>query len=432
MNNELKGKKLLILGASVCEVSLVKRAKEMGVYTIVADYYLDRTISPAKNYADEVWDMSWSDLDALEERCRAEGVDGVTAGYSEFRVENAMKLCNRLGLPCYINEEQLEFTRNKMLFKETCNKNGVPTIREYASPEDVTRFPVILKPVDRGGSIGISVANNLEELQKAYAYAMDCSVCKQVIIEDYISDQVGTKFDVYYAIYDGEIQLLTSDDALHSAKNGSERVVQSLWFYPSRREEKFRREVDPKMRNMIRNLGVTNGYMFVSGFVTNEGEFMFFECGFRLCGGHLYSFLPERGMVNNMDIFIHHALLGTTAGVERNENQKPDLKTLIVNYYATEGKVDKILGREEIKAMDDCSFDLINTHIGAECNMEHAILSKLGMFAFSNNSPEALSEDLKKCNSLFSVVSSDNKDMVYDRPDHKVVSGWWDAVKQEG
>lgn len=89
-------------------------------------------------------------------------------------------------------------TRDKVLFKNECRKNGVPVVNEYESPDIVTSYPVIVKPVDRAGSIGVGVATNPEELQIAYEYAMEKSYCKNVIIEDFIHD--GSKFDVTYAI----------------------------------------------------------------------------------------------------------------------------------------------------------------------------------------------------------------------------------------
>lgn len=231
------GKRLLILGASPSEVSLVERAKKYGIYTIVTDNNPDHNIARAKQYADEAWDVSWSDLDVLEELCRQHHVDGITAGYSEFRVENLIKLCKRLGLPCYATLEQLEITRDKAKFKQECRINGVPVVHGYDSVDAVEHFPVIVKPVDRGGSIGISVAENKEELYKAYEYAMEMSVCKQVIIEDFIYK--GTKFDVYYAILDGKVFLLSSNDVLNAENNGFERVVQSSWLFPSKHHEAF-------------------------------------------------------------------------------------------------------------------------------------------------------------------------------------------------
>ena len=69
MKPDLSGKKLLILGAGAVETTLVYRAKELGIHTIVTDYNLDHRLSPAKDIADESWDISWSDIDALEKEC---------------------------------------------------------------------------------------------------------------------------------------------------------------------------------------------------------------------------------------------------------------------------------------------------------------------------------------------------------------------------
>ena len=92
----IQGKKLLILAGGANLVTLVRRAQELGVYTIVTDYY-DETISPAKKVADEAWNISWSDIDALEAKCREVGVDGITTGYSESPLDCCIQLCKRLG-----------------------------------------------------------------------------------------------------------------------------------------------------------------------------------------------------------------------------------------------------------------------------------------------------------------------------------------------
>ena len=110
----MKCKKLLILGATAGEIALIKRAQAQGIYVIATDNHMDYSLAPAKRIANEAWDISWSDLDELEKRCRAERINGVLAGYSEFRVDNMMQLCKRLGLPCYINQEQLDITRDKI------------------------------------------------------------------------------------------------------------------------------------------------------------------------------------------------------------------------------------------------------------------------------------------------------------------------------
>lgn len=121
-------KKLLILGGNFTEVDIVKRAKSLGYYTIVTDNHTDWHLSPAKMCADEGWDISWSDVDTLEKKCRESMVNGVLAGFSEFRVENMIRLCERLKLPCSLTMHQLDVTRDKVLFKDACRTFGLKTI----------------------------------------------------------------------------------------------------------------------------------------------------------------------------------------------------------------------------------------------------------------------------------------------------------------
>ncbi len=424
MNNILKGKKLLILGATPSEVELIKRAHEFGVYVIVTDNNTDRNISVAKNYADEAWDISWSDLDALENKCRESGVDGVTAGWSEFRVENTIKLCERLGLPCYCTLEQLEITRNKRLFKEECILNGVPVVNEYKTPEEVTSFPVILKPVDRAGSIGIGVATNKEELDKAYKYAMDMSVCKDVIIEDYITDAV--KIDSYYIIMDGEIVFVSTDDVINAKNNGTDKVIQSGWVLPSRRHAMYAEKVDPAIRRMIEHMGIKNGYIFFSGFANDKGYFAMFEAGFRLCGGYLHNYFEKKGIVNNFDIFIFHALTGSVKDVIWGKDKAPELKCATVNLYAKAGTIAKIEGFDKVAEIENCDFVLQKAHIGEKCTDDKAILTKIGMYYFCDESAEALNNSVEKAYEMINVIDENGEDMLFDRIDSGVVAKCWE------
>ena len=419
---QLRGKKLLILGGSPEEIALVERAKALGIYTIVADYY-DSETSPAKKYADEVWNNSWTDINELAKKCRESEVNGVTAGYSEFRVKNLIKLCLILGLPCYINEDQFDITHNKGKFKKICQKNGVPVVKEYAYIDEVTKFPVIVKPVDRGGSIGISVANNQEELQKAYVYAMEMSVCKQVIIEDFITD--GEKFDLYYAVLCGEPLLLTTSDTIHAAENGTEKVVQSGWLYPSKHLQAYMKNVEPSIKKMINDMEIIDGYIFFSGFALPNNEFVFFETGFRLSGEHIHAYAVKKGFVNVQDIFIKHALTGNTIGLDKGYDSFPELKCVIINYYSKSGTIATISGSSEIEKLKDNIFACYYANPGKKCDDSKAILPKISMFMFSNNSAEELSNDVKIANSVFTVTSIEGNDMVYNHFDESVINNWW-------
>lgn len=417
----LAGKKLLVIGASSGEVGLVRRAQELGALVIVTDNHKDWSLSPAKWVADEAWDISWSDIDAMADACRREGVDGATGGYSEFRVENLIKLCARMGWPCYCTPEQLAITRDKVKFKETCRKYGVPTVKEYHTLEDVDEFPVIVKPVDRGGSIGISVATGPEELREAYDYAMSLSVVKHVIIERFMQEQ---KVDVYYAVEDGDIRVLTTNDTINAKENGFERVVQSSWLYPERHAHALFEKEDAHLRAMIEGMGIQNGCIFFSGFVDKNEDFSFFECGFRLEGGHQDHYVQLRGPYNFLDLFICHALFGNVAGVRRGGVNKR-LKCVTVNFFAKGGVIGQINGADEVARLDDCTLCLVPGRIGQECSDDKAILTKVAMFSFANEDPEKIKQDVDHAYRAFHVLDEGGNDMIYDRIDSSVIPGWW-------
>ena len=124
-------KKILILGATHNEGLIVERARKKGIYTIVTDNHEDWSFSPAKYIADEAWNISWSDVESLYNKCLLYNINGVIAGFSEFRVENMIKLCEKLSLPCYLTLEQLAVTRNKISFKRLCKQYNITVVPEY-------------------------------------------------------------------------------------------------------------------------------------------------------------------------------------------------------------------------------------------------------------------------------------------------------------
>lgn len=420
----VSGKKLLILGATPNEIPLIKRAQSMGVYVIVTDYNTDHRISPSKDVADEYWDVSWSDLDTLEQLCRENHVEGITAGFSEFRVDNLIKLTKRLGLPCYANEEQLAVTRDKSLFKKECRKYSVPTIKEYTSVNEVDQFPVIVKPVDRAGSIGVGIAWNTEELDKVFKVAMEKSVVKQVIIEDYITD--ATEIDVHYAVCNSKIFLLCTDDIVAAANNKTDgKVIQSVWLYPCRQENEFIKNVDPAIRKMIQGLGIKNGTIFFSGFSFPNGDFSFFECGFRLWGEQEFEYDFRRGLMNYLDIYIVHALTGDLSTLALNASGNPKLKGAAISFYVKGGTIGRIEGIEKVAEMEDCVLALLDGYIGQECDGDKSILSKSALVGFANENEECLEYDVQKAYQLYRVTSDLGEDMIYDRIPEGTIAKWW-------
>ena len=100
------------MGVSSDTIDVLQYAKKLDVYTIITDYR-PVEICKEKEMADEYWMIDLKDLDALEEKSRAEEVEAVYAGNNEFCLDQTRKLCARLGLPFYASEEGWLCSRDK-------------------------------------------------------------------------------------------------------------------------------------------------------------------------------------------------------------------------------------------------------------------------------------------------------------------------------
>ena len=399
--SELLGKKLLLIGASNGEVDVVKIAQSLGCYVIVTDSRSGKDF-PAKDVSNEAWDISWTDYDALEKKCRESGVEGVLAGFSEFRVESMMEMCERLGLPCYINREQLEITRDKNKFKQLCKQYGVPIVNEYEPDASDIQYPVIIKPTDRGGSIGINVAYNKDEYDRYLAYAYEMSPSKSVVVEDFIDD--GVKFDCSYYINGKQAILIeTCDTTMLSPEKGCE-TMQKAWSFPSRFEQEYINQVDANVKNMLADLGMKCGVANISFFYRN-GRFYVFETGFRLGGGHSFDYQRASGGIDYLTLMIKYAF-GVSFEVNSEIPANRGYSLTYSPYFKPERGcvVEKIIGEEEIMAMEHLITYMPNSYVGHV--FENDKPSKITMISLYSQNLDTIIKDINYINEILKVKTN--------------------------
>lgn len=339
------GKKLLIIGGETNIVNIVNEAKKMGVYTIVTERGGNNDKLPAKAAADEAWDVDYSDMETLARMCREAGVSGVMSGYSEGKVLCAAKLSEILGTPFYATPEQIELTRNKRAFKELCQNYQVPVPREYCANGHITEeekdavvYPVIVKPADYGGRIGISVCWNRQELDEALIKAESSSVSGTVVVEEYVS---GTELIAIYTIADGEMSLSIINDKHLSREGNTYACLCDLAITPSKFYHMYLETVDAQMRELLKGIGVRDGIAGIQ-FIANEEKITAFEMGLRLNGGNDWKILDACNGINHMKMLINHSLTGSMGDSLSKDN--PELKEYMCTYvmYAHGGEVGEV------------------------------------------------------------------------------------------
>ncbi len=313
MYSHLKGKKLLVIGSDTSNLRIIEAAREMGVYTISVDGITDYSRAPAKKAADEAWDIDYSDVEAVAAKCIETGVNGVFAGYSEFRVLAACRIANRLGLPFYATEEQINLTRNKRTFKDTCSQYGVIIPKDYCfayplSEEEKAKieYPVIVKPADYAGRKGISVCTDSSQLDKAVEFAASKSQSKTIIIEDYLD---GVEFSSVYTIKNGEISLSSVNEKHITEDQEIKSGLCECLITPASFIDRYIKETDPNVRAFLKGIEADNAVAFFQGMVTEKNIYIF-EMGYRINGNNDFKVIERFNGINFMKMLIAHSLCG--------------------------------------------------------------------------------------------------------------------------
>lgn len=345
-------KKLLILGGAEIHCKVVCAAKELGIHTIVVDY-LSKGDSPAKLIADESYEINIYDVDAIIKLAKKLKVDGVINTSLDPCQIPQVKICNALNLPCYGTPDQYFKLTNKIAFKKLCRDNGVDVIEDY-SEDDIlknnVKYPIFIKPVDSRGSRGQSICFNLEEALNGIKLAKSISSDHTVLIEQYLKDKQD--FMLSYIVIDGKPNLVRTCDRFEGLEKDGLDKVGALAFNPSRFTNFYIQNINDKVTQMIKNLGIKNGPIFLQGFVDGNTVRMY-DPGIRLPGGNYENMFKK---MHNVDIIKMLIELSLTGKITETFGIIPDQAYLLNNTFASNlfpmirsGKISKIEGFDLIK-----------------------------------------------------------------------------------
>ncbi len=202
-------KKLMIMGAGIYQVPLIRKAKEMGIHTIAVSI---PGKYPGFEIADEILYLNTVDYEAVLAAAREKEVDGIVTAGTDVAVITIGRVCDALGLKG-LSFEAAKIASDKMLMKECYEKNGVRTarFREVRFDEDAAAaasgltYPLIVKAVDSSGSRGITRVNAPEDLPSAIETVREVTRKDYFLIEEFI---IGEEFGAQAFILDGKVQFV--------------------------------------------------------------------------------------------------------------------------------------------------------------------------------------------------------------------------------
>lgn len=284
-------KTLAIIGASYLQLPLVQRAKEMGIRTICFAW-ADGAV--CKDVADTFYPISIVEKEQILEICKQEQIDGICTIASDTAAPTVAYVAEQMGLVGNSYEASLK-ANNKILMRNAFAAADVPSPKYWCitnqSPIHLTQYtvhlPLIVKPSDRSGSLGVVKVEKEEDLLPAIKAAQDYSFKHEAIVEQFIE---GREISVEFISYQGTHYPLQITDKVTTE---APHFVEIAHHQPADLTKAQYDQIYDLTKRALTALGVTNGASHSEYRITKDGKIYVMEIGARMGGDFIGSDLVQ-------------------------------------------------------------------------------------------------------------------------------------------
>lgn len=213
-------KRLLMLNASEHEIPFILAARAIGYYVITTS---TKPEYKGHQYADEYVYGNYNDYGEMIALCKKHHIDAVSHGCTDDCALAAAYIGEKMGFKGHDTYENACIIHRKDRFKAFCREHnilsprseGFASFEEAAAYETSCIYPVIVKPTDLAGGIGISIARDGAEYIAALKIAFERSHEKRVVVEPFIE---GKLHSLSTFIVDQKVAAYATEDD-HSSYN---------------------------------------------------------------------------------------------------------------------------------------------------------------------------------------------------------------------
>ncbi len=196
-------KKIAIIGANLPLLPFYEHARKLG-YEIHSFAWDEGAV--CKEIAHFFYPISFTEKEKIAHLCMEMKIEGVTS----FSLESALPTVNYVSrfIGKQTNSETCEYlSSNKYSMRECFKKASlsIPQFKivyeEFDLDNIIMEFPLIVKPIDSGGSRGVTKVENKSELIAALYRAKKYSKAEGILVEQFIE---GNEYSVEYISYLGK------------------------------------------------------------------------------------------------------------------------------------------------------------------------------------------------------------------------------------
>lgn len=409
MFNELKGKRLLVLGGTAWSDILFAFAKENDIQLLTTGK------NPNKKF-EEYYYIDSTDDEGMKNLIKEKNIDGVYVGSHEGVIRHATQYLAELGLPCYCSIEQWDTLMNKRKFKELCQKFDIPVAQKYSwTPEKPCEisFPVITKPADSCASLGIKICHNEDELREGYLFAYVNSPSHDVLIEKLVNN---TGMDVFFQITNSEIEFCGLGDKYSVQLAEGSGSVAGARILPSRYTDEFRNRFEDKLKSLFKSLRLSQGLIWMEVFHDGD-DYYFNEVGYRPNGSLTIVSIDYFYGINTVAADMYFALtgVGRAHGFSSLILKPHDTsKKKVCEYWIAchQGTISVIEGIDDLNAHPNILATFPKYSVGSTIPQTNGFAQNFCVVHFAYDTANELKSIIEFIKNTVKVIDSNGADMI--------------------
>ena len=302
-------KKILVLGANINQVPLIKAAKAEGYHTIVCDYAADH---PGVPLADKHYAVNYLDAEAVLNVAKQEEIDGVI-GSSDPAMPIVAFVAEQLGL---VGNPQasVDIFTSKNSFREFQERIGLycpkhvesDDYKEVEKAVDSFEYPIIVKPSFSGGSKGAAkiYGNQPERLMEAFKACKGLSRDGMVTVEEYVEMPSLDAIEGDIFVLGDEI---IWDGLFTNPRSVMAPMLPMTKIFPAIISDEELSVIKRDVTKMFKEAGVRHGEFNIEMYFTRKGELFIIENNPRQGGNRIPQLLKQHTGID------YDRLLVTTA-----------------------------------------------------------------------------------------------------------------------
>ena len=380
-------KSVLVFGVGELQISIITRAKAMGLFVVGIDPFEDAV---AKDYCDAFEVVGGQDFIGTIDVAKKYKVSAIVTAATDKPLVMMARVAEELHLP-FFSVETAEWSTDKFQMKQRFLEGGVPCARgrliHNSEEAQDLYFPLICKPRDNSGSRGVKLCRDLTELDSCIKEALEVSKLDTVLVEEFIE---GREFSIESLHYDGKSEVIqfTEKKTTEFPYN-----VELGHQQPANLTDDQRNQISDIISKIASCMHFENCPSHTELKINERGIFVI-ETSPRLGGDYITSTLtPLSTGINLEDQLLHIALgepVDTTTG-------RVDKASAVCFFSLSEGKVKAIDSRiNEVSKWPNVHSFHLKLKAGDTVNKITSSLNRYGQFIVTSDSREEVDSLVEK------------------------------------